>query len=94
MVTLVYTEGSSRESPGSTGGKLVIFLHPPYMPNVSVLLSILLADRYTFGKPVPGLASFRVCRKFERVSTTCYGEEAKAVCDEFSGQVSHDYTWG
>ncbi|POI26552.1 hypothetical protein CIB84_009698, partial [Bambusicola thoracicus] len=42
---------------------------------------------YTFGKPVPGHVSFRVCRKFEHPATACYGEEAKAVCDEFSGQL-------
>ncbi|KFO91276.1 Alpha-2-macroglobulin, partial [Buceros rhinoceros silvestris] len=52
-------------------------------------LKVTVCGLYTFGKPVPGLASFRVCRKFERVSTTCYGEEAKAVCDEFSGQVNN-----
>lgn len=75
-------------------GELIIFLHASYIPNGSVFLSILPAGRYTFGKPVPGLVSFRVCRKFERAATACYGEEARAVCDEFSGQVGHNYSCG
>lgn len=83
-------EAALGKGPDSAGEELVIFLHPSYIPNGSIFLSILPAGRYTFGKPVPGLVSFRVCRKFEHAATTCYGEEAKAVCDEFSGQVSRD----
>ncbi|GAB0177415.1 alpha-2-macroglobulin [Grus japonensis] len=52
-------------------------------------LKVTVCGLYTFGKPVPGLVSFRVCRKFEHAATTCYGEEAKAVCDEFSGQTDN-----
>ncbi|XP_071618058.1 alpha-2-macroglobulin [Heliangelus exortis] len=59
------------------------------MPKVITILDetlkVTVCGLYTFGKPVPGLISFRVCRKFERTAT-CYGDEAKAVCDEFSGQ--------
>ncbi|NXF11299.1 A2MG protein, partial [Smithornis capensis] len=44
-------------------------------------LKVTVCGLYTFGKPVPGLVSFRVCRKFERAGTACYGEEAKAVCE-------------
>ncbi|NXD07159.1 A2MG protein, partial [Nothocercus nigrocapillus] len=44
-------------------------------------LMVTVCGLYTFGKPVPGLVSFRVCRKFESAATNCYGEEAKAVCD-------------
>ncbi|NXI43162.1 A2MG protein, partial [Galbula dea] len=55
------------------------------MPKVITIfdekLKVTVCGLYTFGKPVPGLVSFRVCRKFERAGTTCYGEEAKAVCD-------------
>ncbi|KFW00986.1 Alpha-2-macroglobulin, partial [Eurypyga helias] len=62
------------------------------MPKVITILDeklkVTVCGLYTFGKPVPGLASFRVCRKFEHAST-CYGEEAKAVCDEFSGQTDN-----
>ncbi|NXC77414.1 A2MG protein, partial [Anhinga anhinga] len=55
------------------------------MPKVITILDekvkVTVCGLYTFGKPVPGLASFRVCRKFEQAATACYGEEAKAVCD-------------
>uniref|UniRef100_A0A663LVL5 Alpha-2-macroglobulin n=1 Tax=Athene cunicularia TaxID=194338 RepID=A0A663LVL5_ATHCN len=63
------------------------------MPKVITILdeklTVTVCGLYTFGKPVPGLVSFRVCRKFERAATTCYGEEARAVCDEFSGQTDN-----
>ncbi|NXK53031.1 A2MG protein, partial [Chauna torquata] len=55
------------------------------MPKVITILDeklkVTVCGLYTFGKPVPGLVSFRVCRKFEYPATACYGEEAKAVCD-------------
>ncbi|NXW49926.1 A2MG protein, partial [Nyctiprogne leucopyga] len=55
------------------------------MPKVITILDenlkVTVCGLYTFGKPVPGLVSFRVCRRFEHAATTCYGEEAKAVCD-------------
>ncbi|NXN41121.1 A2MG protein, partial [Rhinoptilus africanus] len=55
------------------------------MPKVITILDeklqVTVCGLYTFGKPVPGLVSFRVCRNFEHAATTCYGEEAKAVCE-------------
>uniref|UniRef100_A0A8C5TV15 Alpha-2-macroglobulin n=1 Tax=Malurus cyaneus samueli TaxID=2593467 RepID=A0A8C5TV15_9PASS len=61
------------------------------MPKViSILdeeLKVTVCGLYTFGKPVPGLVNFRVCRKYEHAAMSCYGEEARAVCEEFSGQV-------
>ncbi|KFQ03622.1 Alpha-2-macroglobulin, partial [Leptosomus discolor] len=55
------------------------------MPKVITILDeklkVTVCGLYTFGKPVPGLVSFRVCRKFEHTATACYGEEARAVCD-------------
>ncbi|XP_052557716.1 alpha-2-macroglobulin isoform X2 [Tympanuchus pallidicinctus] len=63
------------------------------MPKVITILDeelkVTVCGLYTFGKPVPGHVSFRVCRKFEYPATACYGEEAKAVCDEFSGQTDN-----
>ncbi|XP_021250433.1 alpha-2-macroglobulin-like [Numida meleagris] len=63
------------------------------MPKVITILDeelkVTVCGLYTFGKPVPGHVSFRVCRKFEYAATACYGEEAKAVCDEFSGQTDN-----
>uniref|UniRef100_A0A8B9C809 Alpha-2-macroglobulin n=1 Tax=Anser brachyrhynchus TaxID=132585 RepID=A0A8B9C809_9AVES len=62
------------------------------MPKVITILDeklkVTVCGLYTFGKPVPGLVSFRVCRKFQ-YSSTCYGEESKGVCDEFSGQTDN-----
>ncbi|EMP39670.1 Alpha-2-macroglobulin [Chelonia mydas] len=49
-------------------------------------LKVTVCGLYTFGKPVPGLVNFRVCRKYNHPGTSCYGEDAKAVCEEFSGQ--------
>ncbi|NXK94607.1 A2MG protein, partial [Formicarius rufipectus] len=55
------------------------------MPKVITILDekldVKVCGLYTFGKPVPGLVSFRVCRNFERTTTGCYGEEYKGVCD-------------
>uniref|UniRef100_A0A8D2NDB7 A2ML1 protein n=1 Tax=Zonotrichia albicollis TaxID=44394 RepID=A0A8D2NDB7_ZONAL len=68
------------------------------MPKViSILdeeLKVTVCGLYTFGKPVPGLVNFRVCRNYEHASMFCYGEESRAVCEEFSGQVSQDYSGG
>ncbi|NWZ31143.1 A2MG protein, partial [Asarcornis scutulata] len=54
------------------------------MPKVITILDeklkVTVCGLYTFGKPVPGLVSFRVCRKFQ-YSSSCYGEESKAVCE-------------
>ncbi|NXQ09810.1 A2MG protein, partial [Peucedramus taeniatus] len=55
------------------------------MPKViSILdeeLKVTVCGLYTFGKPVPGLVNFRVCRKYEHVALSCYGEESRAVCE-------------
>ncbi|XP_068022131.1 alpha-2-macroglobulin-like [Melanerpes formicivorus] len=63
------------------------------MPKVITILdeklTVKVCGLYTFGKPVPGHVSFRICRRFEYAATTCYGEESKAVCDEFSGQADN-----
>uniref|UniRef100_A0A672V7A6 Alpha-2-macroglobulin n=1 Tax=Strigops habroptila TaxID=2489341 RepID=A0A672V7A6_STRHB len=67
----------------------VIVKMPKVITILDEKLKVTVCGLYTFGKPVPGLVSFRVCRKFKHPATTCYGEEAKAVCDEFSGQVNN-----
>nr|XP_036311232.1 pregnancy zone protein-like [Pipistrellus kuhlii] len=41
---------------------------------------------YTYGKPVPGLVTINVCRKYKRFSSTCYGKESQSICEEFSQQ--------
>ncbi|TFJ98933.1 tyrosine-protein phosphatase non-receptor type 18 [Platysternon megacephalum] len=55
-------------------------------------LKVTVCGLYTFGKPVPGLVNFHVCRKYNHPGTSCYGEDAKGVCEEFSGQVGHCYS--
>ncbi|NXE16604.1 A2MG protein, partial [Lophotis ruficrista] len=62
---------------------------PKVITILDEMLKVTVCGLYTFGKPVLGLVRFRVCRKFEHAATTCYGEEAKAVCDEFSGQTDN-----
>ncbi|XP_014425634.2 alpha-2-macroglobulin-like isoform X2 [Pelodiscus sinensis] len=49
-------------------------------------LKVTVCGLYTFGKAVPGFVSVRVCRKYNHPGTLCYGEDSKAVCEEFSGQ--------
>ncbi|NXA62139.1 A2MG protein, partial [Mohoua ochrocephala] len=44
-------------------------------------LKVTVCGLYTFGKPVPGLVNFRVCRRYEYSAVSCYGEEARAVCE-------------
>ncbi|NXB19550.1 A2MG protein, partial [Rhagologus leucostigma] len=55
------------------------------MPKViSILdeeLKVTVCGLYTFGKAVPGLVNFRVCRKYEHGAMSCYGEEDRAVCE-------------
>ncbi|NWV04047.1 A2MG protein, partial [Ptilonorhynchus violaceus] len=55
------------------------------MPKVITILDeelkVTVCGLYTFGKPVPGFVNFRVCRKYEHAGTSCYGEEARAVCE-------------
>lgn len=94
MMTLCILETAVGKKAGVNGDEPVILLHLSYIPNVSVFLAILPAHRYTFGKPVPGLVSFRVCREYEHAALSCYGEESRAVCEEFSGQVSQGYSGG
>ncbi|KAM6473947.1 alpha-2-macroglobulin-like [Liasis olivaceus] len=42
--------------------------------------------KYTYGKPVPGLISVKLCRPFHSYGHSCYGKEAEALCEEFSGE--------
>ncbi|XP_038623688.1 alpha-2-macroglobulin isoform X2 [Tachyglossus aculeatus] len=49
-------------------------------------LAVSVCGIYTYGKPVPGTVTLRVCRRFSRVQNRCYGKESEAVCEEFSQQ--------
>ncbi|XP_060547235.1 alpha-2-macroglobulin-like isoform X1 [Pantherophis guttatus] len=68
-------------------------------PTITVLddeIKVTVCGTYTYGKPVPGLVSMRVCRRYSYFRSSCYGEESKAICEEFSGEAdihgcfSHD----
>uniref|UniRef100_A0A8C2MXY6 PZP, alpha-2-macroglobulin like n=1 Tax=Cricetulus griseus TaxID=10029 RepID=A0A8C2MXY6_CRIGR len=41
---------------------------------------------YTYGKPVPGLVTISVCRKYSRYRSNCHGQNSQSVCQEFSKQ--------
>nr|XP_025037134.1 alpha-2-macroglobulin-like [Pelodiscus sinensis] len=49
-------------------------------------LKVAVCGLYTYGPPVPGLVSVRVCRRFSQGRSSCYGRESEAVCEEFTGQ--------
>ncbi|KAM9671515.1 pregnancy zone protein-like isoform 2-T2 [Trichechus inunguis] len=44
---------------------------------------------YTYGKPVPGLVTINVCRKYSRFGSTCLGKHPQSICDEFSQQADN-----
>ncbi|XP_036037851.1 pregnancy zone protein-like [Onychomys torridus] len=41
---------------------------------------------YTYGKPVPGLVTIRVCRMYSRYRSNCHGQSSQSICEEFSKQ--------
>ncbi|MXQ79908.1 hypothetical protein E5288_WYG013768 [Bos mutus] len=42
---------------------------------------------YTYGKPVRGLVTINVCRKYLQYSSSCNGKYPKSICEEFSQQI-------
>uniref|UniRef100_A0A671E1W3 Alpha-2-macroglobulin n=1 Tax=Rhinolophus ferrumequinum TaxID=59479 RepID=A0A671E1W3_RHIFE len=42
--------------------------------------------RYTYGKPVPGLVTINVCRKYVQYYSTCHGKHSQSICEESSQQ--------
>uniref|UniRef100_A0A8B9XV49 Alpha-2-macroglobulin n=1 Tax=Bos mutus grunniens TaxID=30521 RepID=A0A8B9XV49_BOSMU len=47
---------------------------------------------YTYGKPVRGLVTINVCRKYLQYSSSCNGKYPKSICEEFSQQVYGNYS--
>uniref|UniRef100_A0A8D1L7Y9 Pregnancy zone protein-like n=1 Tax=Sus scrofa TaxID=9823 RepID=A0A8D1L7Y9_PIG len=45
---------------------------------------------YTYGKPVRGLVTINICRKYSRYSSTCHGEYSQNICEEFSQQTDNE----
>ncbi|XP_058936266.1 pregnancy zone protein-like [Kogia breviceps] len=45
---------------------------------------------YTYGKPVCGLVTINVCRRYSRYSSTCHGKHSQSICEEFSQQADEE----
>ncbi|XP_068826055.1 alpha-1-macroglobulin-like [Capricornis sumatraensis] len=45
---------------------------------------------YTYGKPVRGLVTINVCRKYLQYISPCYGKYPKSICEEFSQQTDDE----
>ncbi|XP_059880273.1 pregnancy zone protein-like [Delphinus delphis] len=45
---------------------------------------------YTYGKPVRGLVTINVCRRYSRYSSTCHGKHSQSICEEFSQQADDE----
>ncbi|XP_036923697.1 pregnancy zone protein-like [Sturnira hondurensis] len=41
---------------------------------------------YTYGKPVPGLVTINVCRKYPHFYSSCTERRSQSICEEFSQQ--------
>ncbi|KAL1791017.1 pregnancy zone protein-like, partial [Sigmodon hispidus] len=41
---------------------------------------------YTYGKPVPGLVTISVCRKYSQYRSNCHGRNSQSICEEFKQQ--------
>uniref|UniRef100_A0A8C7AUM9 Alpha-2-macroglobulin n=1 Tax=Neovison vison TaxID=452646 RepID=A0A8C7AUM9_NEOVI len=61
------------------------------MPRIITILeedvNVSVCGLYTYGKPVPGHMTMRVCRKYNSPSN-CYSGESRAVCEKFSHQLN------
>ncbi|XP_053159856.1 alpha-2-macroglobulin-like isoform X3 [Hemicordylus capensis] len=49
-------------------------------------LEVTVCGTYTYGKPVPGLVTMNVCRKYPDYESQCYGKESDGICEEFQGE--------
>ncbi|XP_065791437.1 pregnancy zone protein-like [Muntiacus reevesi] len=45
---------------------------------------------YTYGKPVHGLVTINVCRKYIQYSSLCHGKYPQSICEEFSQQADDE----
>ncbi|XP_051011619.1 pregnancy zone protein-like [Acomys russatus] len=43
---------------------------------------------YTYGKPVPGLVTISVCRKYSQYRPRCSSQNPESICEEFSKQAN------
>ncbi|XP_036765796.2 pregnancy zone protein-like isoform X2 [Manis pentadactyla] len=45
---------------------------------------------YTYGKPVSGLVTINVCRKYSQYRSICHGKYSQSICEEFSQQADNE----
>ncbi|XP_060022927.1 pregnancy zone protein-like [Lagenorhynchus albirostris] len=62
--------------------KIIGFLDDEFVVSVCSL--------YTYGKPVRGLVTINVCRRYSRYSSTCHGKHSQSICEEFSQQADEE----
>uniref|UniRef100_A0A5F9C8Z8 Alpha-2-macroglobulin n=1 Tax=Oryctolagus cuniculus TaxID=9986 RepID=A0A5F9C8Z8_RABIT len=44
---------------------------------------------YTYGKPVPGLVTINICRKYLQYGSMCHNKYPQSICEEFSQQADN-----
>ncbi|XP_028610189.1 pregnancy zone protein-like [Grammomys surdaster] len=59
---------------------------PKTMSFLEEELPVTVCGSYTYGKPVPGLVTMNVCRKYSQFYSNCHGQNSKSICEEFSKQ--------
>ncbi|KAK2498956.1 hypothetical protein MC885_001575, partial [Smutsia gigantea] len=62
--------------------KTIGFLDEEFMVSVCGL--------YTYGKPVSGLVTINVCRKYSQYRSICHGKYSQSICEEFSQQTDNE----
>ncbi|XP_052028668.1 pregnancy zone protein [Apodemus sylvaticus] len=64
----------------------VLVKMPKTMTFTEEELLVTACGSYTYGKPVPGLVTMSVCRKYSRYRSNCHGRNSQSICEEFSQQ--------
>nr|XP_034367733.1 pregnancy zone protein-like [Arvicanthis niloticus] len=59
---------------------------PKTMSFLEEELPVTVCGLYTYGKPVPGLVTIKVCRVYSQYYSNCHGQNTKSICEEFSKQ--------
>uniref|UniRef100_A0A7N5P161 Pregnancy zone protein-like n=1 Tax=Ailuropoda melanoleuca TaxID=9646 RepID=A0A7N5P161_AILME len=52
--------------------------------------TVFVCGLYTYGKPVSGLVTINVCRKYSRYHSACHGRHSQSICEEFSQQADSE----
>ncbi|XP_015362786.1 pregnancy zone protein-like isoform X1 [Marmota marmota marmota] len=62
---------------------------PKTIPFLDEEFEVSVCGLYTYGKPVPGLVTINVCRKYSQYHSTCHGKHSQNICEEFSQQADN-----